>query len=165
MNEFKCRGNLTTICDDEDDNQHDHDYHDDHHGQWLTKSHEKDFWFPLNHGFRFRALQTFEQTKSPFNIKMFIFCQLWQGNRCQNKRSLWKAEVPRGKKGKKRLNLFGPTSTKRGGNQYLSVARLQNRSFYTECQGTHSWALPQYTLCPGNWFVQVRCVPSSLDEV
>ena len=43
MNEFKCRGNLTTICDDEDDNQHDHDYHDDHHGQWLTKSHEKDF--------------------------------------------------------------------------------------------------------------------------
>ena len=115
--------------------------------------------------FQVQSSRSIWTKKNPFNIKMFIFCQLWQGNRCQNKRSLWKAEVPRGKKGKKRLNLFGPTSTKRGGNQCLSVARLQNRSFYTECQGTHSWALPQYTLCPGNWFVQVRCVPSSLDEV
>ena len=45
MNEFKCRGNLAAICDDEDDNQH---YHDDHpnHGQWLAKVMKRTFDFP-----------------------------------------------------------------------------------------------------------------------
>ena len=128
------------------------------------KSWKRSFWVPLNRGFRFRALQAFEQTKNLFNIKMFIFCQLWQGTRFQIKRSLWKAEVPWGKKDKKRLNLFGPTNTKRGRKSvFIHGAVTKSKLLHRVSRNTFLSTSAVHSL---SWqLVQVRCVPSSLDEV